>query len=78
MSTNTVEKPELPGWNGRLSRSRICTTTAATPRSRATRLAACQTFFAPALIRTRPTYWITALATTRIRTVTPYPIGGAW
>ena len=76
MSTNTLEKPELPGWNGRFSRSRICTTTAATPRSRAIRLAACQTFFAPALIRTRPTYWITALATTRDQDRHPVPHRG--
>src|ERR1700734_1619865 len=65
VSVNTLEKPELPGWNGRLSSWRICTTTAATPSSSATKAAACQALLDPALIRCSPTYCTTALSRTR-------------
>jgi NADH:ubiquinone oxidoreductase subunit F (NADH-binding) len=47
----TLEKPELPGWNGRLSSSAICRPTAASPRASATAAPACQVFLPPALIR---------------------------
>ena len=71
MSVNTLAKPELPGWNGRFSSWMICSTTAATPSSSATRATACHTLLAPALIRCSPTYWMAALSRTRTRIVTP-------